>query len=84
VNAGQATGEHRVIALLADRLLDRAVEAGDVEVLHDGAWVHSASCRGFCDYACGAIWIGFSVAVDGQRRITEVANAGLLQVELEP
>lgn len=64
--------EHALITVLAGRLLDAAVASGDAEVLHDGAWVHLSRCRGFCGFACGAIWIGFKVAPDGQRRITAV------------
>jgi hypothetical protein len=73
-----------MLAMLADRLLDRAIDAGDVEVHEDGAWIHPASCPGFCDYGCGAIWVEFTIDDDGQRQITEVSNAGLLRVKIGP
>jgi hypothetical protein len=75
--------EHRdmLIERLAEQLLDQAIAASNTEVQKDGVWVHGATCPGFCDYACGAIWIGVLVDHDGERTITEV-ESGTLRVGL--
>lgn len=70
-----------LIERLAERLLDEAIVSGNHEAKEDGMWVHGAKCQGFCDYACGAIWIGVQVDHDGQRTITEV-ESGNLRVRL--
>lgn len=77
------TDEQKMLLLLARQLLDHARAAKAIEEYDDGAWCHSAECPGACDYACGAIWIGYRGNADGEIvAVTELQNGGTLRVEL--
>lgn len=78
-----STGEHKMLLLLAQQLLDHARDNSCLEQHDDGAWCHSSACSGACDYACGAIWIGYRRDADGEiEAVTELQNGGTLRVDL--
>lgn len=77
------TDEQKMLLLLAKQLLDHARDNSCLEQHDDGAWCHSTECPGACDYACGAIWIGYRSNADGEiEAVTELQNGGTLRVDL--
>ena len=81
-DASRPAGERWALVRLAHQLVDHATTGGCHEVHDDGVWCHSPSCPGYCDYACGAVWVGLEPEQGSDdRRVTEV-QVGTLRVDL--